>query len=528
MVARGLEQSREKLAIVDNDQRYTFEEFAGRICKIGNGLRELGLLKGDRVAVLSRNSAESAELYFGVANAGFVVVMLNFRLSPAEILAILSDSRPTALIVSDEYTGHLEDIKRHCPFIQHIICKNLMNGADTDVLDYRKFVAESSSEELDTDIDEDDTAALMYTSGTTGVPKGCITSHRNLYHVGRSMALELRMSPDDAGIIPVPMFHASGAVVLLNGVYSGTTTIIMSRWNVLEFIDLVNAHQVTTGLLATPMMEALVNCSECLPEKLKSLKKVIFAGAPLSPVVFQRAVERFGNIFIHGFGTTETLGSVSILRLEQTAQALAKGRTAILGSCGKSYADMQAEVVGENGVRTVPGMVGEIRAKGLGVTQGYWQKEKETQAAFRKDWYYTGDLATVDEEGFIYIVGRKRDMIITGGENVFPAEVENVLYKHPAVAQAAVLGIADDTWGESVTAVIVKKEGMTVDEDEIRDFCRQQIAGYKIPKTVLFIDELPTSATGKLMKGKLREKIGLKALAHSLIHDQAIRRAIAP
>jgi len=305
-------------------------------------------------------------------------------------------------------------------------------------------------------------------------------------------------------------------VVLLNGVYSGNTSVIMPRWHVLEFVRLVAEFQVTTGLLATPMVEALTNCKDCRHEQLTSLKKVIFAGAPLSSVVFEQAVRRFGNVFIHGFGTTETLGSISILRLEQVAQALAAGCYEILGSCGKSYADMKAEVVGSDGRRVAVGVVGEIRASGLGVTQGYWQKERETEKAFRDGWYYTDDLARVDEQGFIYIVGRKRDMIISGGENVFPAEVENILHKHPAVAQAAVIGMADDVWGESVAAVIVVKEGMSLSEGELRAFCRERIAGYKVPKHIVFTDELPTSATGKLMKGKLREKIGIRALPESL------------
>jgi acyl-CoA synthetase (AMP-forming)/AMP-acid ligase II len=375
------------------------------------------------------------------------------------------------------------------------------------VIAYESLIAGAASGAPEVAVTEDDLAALMYTSGTTGVPKGCMASHRNLYHVGRSMALELRMGPDDAGIIPVPLFHVSGADVLMNGMYSGTTSIIMPRWNVYEFIRLVQLHRVTMGLIVTPMLETLVNCQDCPPERLASLRKVIFAGAPVSAVVFSKAVQRFGNIFIHGFGTTETLGSVTILRTEQVARALATGRTEILGSCGTSYADMRAEVVDDNGLRVPAGVVGEIRARGLGVTQGYWRKVCETQKAFRDGWYYTEDLARVDEQGFISIVGRKRDMIITGAENVFPAEVENILYKHPAVAQAAVIGLADERWGESVTAIIVVKEGMQVSESEIQAFCRSEIAGYKIPKQVIFTDELPTSATGKLMKGQLRAKI---------------------
>lgn len=506
-MARGVEHSRDELAIVEGEKQLTFQQLAERTRKIGNGLLDLDLARGDRVAVLCRNSAESAELFFAIPNAGLVLVMLNFRLSQPELLAVLADARPAALILSEEYGGYAEYLRKNCRTLHHVLCMG--DGAElpAGLLPYESLVENAAAREPEIEITEDDLAALMYTSGTTGAPKGCMVSQRNFYHVGRSMALELRMAPDDRGIIPVPMFHASGAVVLLNGVYSGTGIVIMPRWQAAEFVRLVAEYRVTTGLLATPMLETLVNCPECAPEKLKSLRKVIFAGAPVSAVVFEQAVRRFGNIFIHGFGTTETLGSVSILRIADVAKAMSSQKTEILGSCGRSYADMQAEVVDADGNRVAAGVVGEIRARGLGVTQGYWRKPRETERAYRDDWYYTEDLARVDEDGLIYIVGRKRDMIISGGENVFPAEVENILHKHPAVAQAAVIGMADATWGESVTAVIVKKVGMEVSESDIRSFCRQEIAGYKVPKHVVFTDELPTSATGKLMKGKLREKI---------------------
>lgn len=507
MLARGLEQSRDRLAIIEGGKEYTFREFADRTLRIGNGLLDLGLVKGERVAVLSRNSAESAELFFAIPNAGLVVVMLNFRLSPSEIVAVLNDSEASALIASAEFTEQLAYAGSCCDSVKHRICCGSQADLAAGVISYEALIAGAASNPPGVAVTEDDLAALMYTSGTTGVPKGCMANHRNLYHVGRSMALELRMGPDDAGIIPVPLFHVSGADVLLNGIYSGTASIIMPSWNVYEFIRLVQLHRVTTGLIVTPMLETLVNCPDCAPNKLASLRKVIFAGAPVSAVVFAKAVERFGNIFIHGFGTTETLGSVSILGTDQAARELGKGRREILASCGRSYADMQAEVVDDKGQRVAAGVVGEIRARGLGVTQGYWRKECETRKAFRDGWYYTEDLARVDEQGFIYIVGRKRDMIITGAENVFPAEVENILYKHPAVAQAAVIGVADERWGESVTAIIVVKEGMRVSESDIQTFCRGEIAGYKIPKQVVFMDELPTSATGKLMKGQLRAKI---------------------
>jgi acyl-CoA synthetase (AMP-forming)/AMP-acid ligase II len=257
------------------------------------------------------------------------------------------------------------------------------------------------------------------------------------------------------------------------------------------------------------MLMFLVNHPKADQFDLRSLRRVLFAGAPVTPVVFEKAIQRFGNIFMHGFGTTETVGSISILRIDEVAAALAGGNKEILGSCGKSYDGMQAEVVEESGVPVAPGAVGEIRVRGVGTTLGYWNKPEETRKAFRDHWFYTSDLARVDDQGFIHVVGRKKDMIITGGENVFPAEVESVLYKHPAVTQSAVIGLPDETWGESVTAVIVKRSDVQVTENEIRAFCRKEIAGYKVPKKVIFLDALPLSASGKLLKNKLREQLAL-------------------
>jgi acyl-CoA synthetase (AMP-forming)/AMP-acid ligase II len=239
---------------------------------------------------------------------------------------------------------------------------------------------------------------------------------------------------------------------------------------------------------------------------LSSLKKLMFAGPPVTAVVFRKAIEQFGNIFIHGFGTTETMGSATILRTEEIAQALAERRTDILSSCGKSYTDMEAEVVDERGKPVLPGVIGEIRIRGKGMTLGYWNKAEETKRAFRDGWYYSGDLGKVDACGYIHIDGRKTEVIVTGGENVFPAEVENVLYRHPAVGQVAVIGVQDHKWGESVTAFVVSNPGAQVSEDELGAFCRKELAGYKVPKKFLWAEDLPTSASGKLLKNKLKEQ----------------------
>jgi acyl-CoA synthetase (AMP-forming)/AMP-acid ligase II len=507
MLARGLEHSRDKLAIIEGGKRYTFRTLAERTYRIGNALLELGLTKGDRVAVLSRNSMESAELFIAIPNTGLVTTMINYRLAPSEIQVILADSEPSVLIVNKEYVEYLDRIREECSFIKHVVCIGDTAQLPSGTLKYESLIENAPTTLPEIDVSEDDIAALMYTSGTTGVPKGCVATHRNLYHVGRSITLDLHIDINDVAIIPVPIFHASGAALLFNGIYSGTTSVIMPSWDIKDFCNLAEAHKVTTTMLVTSMLESVVNCQEAAPAEFKRLKKVMFVGSPSSPVVFEKALELYGNIFVHGYGATETLGSVCILRADQIAEALSNGHTSVLGSCGKSSTDMLMEVVDEYDQKVSAGVQGEIRVKGLGVTLGYWRKELETGSLFRNGWYYTDDFAMVDEQGFVFIVGRKKDMIITGGENVFPAEIENIICKHKAVAEVAVIGLPDKKWGEAITAVIVRRPGVAVTEKEIIAFCRTEIAGYKVPKNIIFTESLPTSITGKLQKEKLRKKI---------------------
>jgi acyl-CoA synthetase (AMP-forming)/AMP-acid ligase II len=506
MLRRNLEFNPGKTALIEGTRSYTFAEMIERCNRMGNALLDFGLEKGERVAVISKNSIENAESYFSIPGAGLVLVMLNFRLAPREMQDILVDAEPAVVIVNREYVGHYEQIKDALPFVREVIF--IGDPAETPAgwHHYEELLEKSSPDVPGADLFEDDLAALLYTSGTTGAPKGCMAIHRNFYHVGRSLTLELKMDEDDVGIIASPLFHATGEVTLMNHVYNGTTSVIMPSWDVALFLELVEKYRITTGMLATPMVLFLAEFPEAGNYDFSSLKKLYFAGAPVTPVVFQKAIEIYGNVFIHLFGTSETVGQTTILKLTDVARALESGRTEILASCGRSFADMESVVVDEHDNPTPPGVVGELKVRGLGNTIGYWRKKAETEAVFRHGWYYPLDLCRVDEEGFIYIVDRKKDMIITGGENVYPAEVENVLYRHPAVAQAAVIALPDKKWGEAVTAIVQLKAGGDVNGDELRSFCKKEIASYKVPRRVFFIAEMPRSASGKILKYKLREQ----------------------
>ncbi len=506
MLRKNLELNPGKTAFIEGDREWTFAQFGERTRAFGSALVDLGLKKGDRAAILGHNSIETAEAYFNIPNAGLVLVMLNFRLAAPEILTILKDSTPAALLVSEHYIDQIITIESELDFIKQFV----FIGPKADTPDgwhhYETLIDEYRGQSPDVKITEDDLAALMYTSGTTGAPKGCMATHRNFYHAGRSMTLELKMNRNDMGIIASPLFHATGEVTLMNHMYSGTTSVILPAWTVEAFLGLVQQHKVTTGMLATPMLLFLAEYPDADTYDFSSLKKIYFAGSPVTPVVYEKAINKFGNVFIHLHGTSETVGQTTILKTEDIAAALAAGNTGILASCGRSFADMESVVVDENDVPVPPGAVGEIKVRGLGTTLGYWNKAAETSAVYKNGWYYPLDLCRVDADGFIYIVDRKKDMIITGGENVYPAEVENVLYKHPAVLQTAVIGTPDDKWGEVVTAIIVRREGVDTSEEEIKEFCRQAVARYKSPKKVIFAESLPLSASGKILKYRLRDE----------------------
>ncbi|WP_176761127.1 class I adenylate-forming enzyme family protein [Desulforhopalus singaporensis] len=505
ILARGCRYGGNKPALVSEGTSYSFNTLQQRVKKLANGFLDLGLHKGDRVAILSKNSVVVAESYLSVPSAGLVLVVLNYRFSPKELLAVLIDSSPQVLLVSEDYLELVRQLEDKLSFIKWFVHVDGNHNVSGKWTHYSTILSRGVEKQIPVDVANGDLAALMYTSGTTGTPKGCMITHQNLFHAGHSLSVEMDMTDTDVGLVPVPLFHASGQCLLLTCVYSGCTAVIQPCWDIGNFVNLVTEYKVTATMLATPMVTSLVAVSEGERDRIVSLKKVLFAGAPASAVIWARAIERFGNIFIHGFGTTETVGSISILQLDDLQHALDSGYSDILKSCGRGYMDMEVEIVDESRKKRVaPLTIGEVRVRGKGVSRGYWRKPKETRRAFVDEWFYTEDLAVVDERGFISIVGRMKDMIISGAENVFPAEVENILQKHPAVYQAAVIGIADEKWGEAVTAYIQLKAGKSTDAESIINFCKQEIASYKAPKSIHFVDQLPLSATGKILKGKLK------------------------
>ena len=388
MLEQGCRYGGSKPALVSEGRSYSFRNLKQRVANLSSGFLGLGLRKGDRVAILSKNSIEVAESYLSVPSAGLVLVVLNYRFSSKEILTVLSDSAPKVLLVSEEYLELVENIEKKLTFIKWFVLIGEQRNLPGGWLLYTNFLSKPDCMETQAEVTDDDLAALMYTSGTTGTPKGCMVTHANLFHAGHSMSLEMNMGDDDVGLIPVPMFHASGQCMLMNCIYSGCTAVIQPCWDMRNFADLVEGYRVTVTMLATPMLTNLVSVPEAERGRMSSLKKVLFAGAPVSTTVWARAIEQFGNIFVHGFGTTETVGSISILRLRDLQEGLESGYPGILNSCGRGYTDMEVEVVNSShDRRAAPLTTGEIRVRGKGVCLGYWRKVKGTRQAFVDDWF---------------------------------------------------------------------------------------------------------------------------------------------
>jgi acyl-CoA synthetase (AMP-forming)/AMP-acid ligase II len=484
----------------------TFEALKDRANRIGNALFSIGARKGDRIAILSQNSFEYIESALGVANAGLIFVVLNFRLALRELLTVLLDSEPSILMVQDQYSEYADTIKNAVPSIREFIFIGPEDKKPEGWHGYEELIKSAASAEQNTDVFEDDIAMLMYTSGTTGAPKGVMQTHENFYHNGRACAKDVGLDMDDIGFIVCPMFHITAHSNFFSNFYSGAVSFIFPRWDVELFLKTVEKERLTEGMLATPMVRMLLDYPELNRYDFSSLKKLWFAGAGIIPSVYKQFIDVFGNILGEMHGTTETTGVTTYLSTRDIQEAFDNGETDILATCGRSSFDMEVLIVDDNDGTVPPGGIGEMKVKGHSVSLGYWRKEIETEAVFKGDWFYTGDVCRVGKNGFIALIDRKKDLIITGGENVYPAEVERVLHEHPSVSEAAVIGIPHPVWGEAIAAIVALKDGENITGEEITGFCRSRIAGYKIPKSVLFVPALPRNSSGKILRRELKEQ----------------------
>ncbi|MEM7101220.1 MAG: AMP-binding protein [Pseudomonadota bacterium] len=484
-LARAVQIAGEKCSLIDGDQSFTYNELNRRCQQLANGLYGLGLHKGDRVAIWADNCHEYIETYVGVPAAGLVVVPLNTRHAEPELRYALEDSG-TKVLITDRDASGMGDL------VDHII----QIGADYEGL----LGAEPML--LGQGITEDDLAGLFYTGGTTGKSKGVMLSHRNLIANTFHWLTSVPQTSKDVTLIMAPLFHAAGSNGVLASIWTTGTQITLGAFDPALVLDIIEAQSVSLTLGVPTMLAAIAEEQHGNPRKVDTVRAIAHGGSPIATEVVRRTWTAFPTAeMIEVYGATELSPLTTALRDEQLLLDDDRAR-----SCGQSIPGTDVRVLDEGGVEVPRGEIGEVVVRGPNVMMGYWNKPEQTEAVLKGGAYWTGDLGYMDDAGYVFLVDRSKDMIVSGGENVYCTEVEEVLYKHEAVLEAAVYGIPDDKWGEAVHATVVPRaEHSNVDPEVLIEFCREHIAGYKVPKGVAVQQEpLPKSGPGKVLKRELR------------------------
>jgi long-chain acyl-CoA synthetase len=491
-------------AVIYEGQRLSYRALGERVNKLVMGLRALGVKPGERVALYLLNSPAFLETVFACFELGAVVVPLNTRLAADELVFIINDAECSTFITDAALQPHAAAFKQRLQGINHFIAV----GGSEGFVDYQElFTKEAQAAPLPDDGSEDELAGLFYTSGTTGVPKGVMLSHRNLW-MNAMHTLVTRSLEERAVFLHVaPMFHLADFPAIINITLNGAAHALLSKFEPGAVLETIERERVTSTMMVPTMINFVVNHPEIGKYDLSSLQRLAYGASPMPVALLKKAMQMLpGCEFGQGYGQSESSPLLTVLPYADHITEGAEEVTRRLASCGRPVIGVEVEVFDENDQPVKPGEIGEVCARGPNVMLGYWKRPEETALALRGGWLRTGDMATVDEAGYIFLVDRRKDMIITGGENVYSSEVENVIYTHPAIREAAVIGVPHDKWGEAVTAIVTLKDGASLSESELIDYCAARLADYKTPKRVeIRAGELPKSGTGKILKKELRE-----------------------
>ena len=474
-----------KTAVIDGNESIDFAELHRRCRLLAGGLLALGLDKGDRVAILASNGQRYIETYMGVPAAGLVVVPLNTRHAVTELKYALEDSQTKVLLI-DRDPGELADC------VNHVI---LIPDA------YDAMLSAAQERELGVDVRESDLAGLFYTGGTTGKSKGVMLGHRNLIANAFHYMTTVPQREDDLMLVMAPLFHAAGSNGVIANIWTLGTQVTLAAFDPKIALDLIQTHDITESLGVPTMLAAIAEEQHARPRKTDSLKLLVHGGSPIATEVLRRTHTAFPAAeLVEVYGATELSPICTILTNEQELIDSPLAR-----SCGRPAIGNEINILAPNGDELPAGEIGEVVVRGPNVMQGYWNKKEQTAAVLKDGAYWTGDLGYMDDEGYVFLVDRSKDMIVNGGENVYCTEVEKMLYQHPAILEVAVFGVPDEKWGEAVWAVVVPREGNEIDKEQLIEFCRERIATYKVPKGVdVQLEPLPKPGPGKVLKRELR------------------------
>jgi acyl-CoA synthetase (AMP-forming)/AMP-acid ligase II len=508
MLARTARKFPGKTAVVCGDESFTYQEFNQRINRLSQALIKLGLQKGDRLGVLTENCRQFLEIYFAAAKTGAIFCPYNNLLTPKETGELLVYSGPRFLFYSPAQEAKVAELAAKIPGLKGCYC--LGQPAWEGGKPYEDLVLGGGDEEPAVEVTPDDVMSIYFTSGTTGKPKGAMRTHNHLCTTAQTGVIENRIGYDERVLVVTPMYHVSfedniGRCFLL----PNTTVVFPGHFDPGKVLKVIEQAKITCCLLVPTMINAMVHHPDMVKADLSSLRRIFYVGAPMPVELLKKSLKtfgRFGTGFCQQYGATETGPLATILLPEDHVVDGPPEKVKRLASAGRPVVDCEVRLVDPLGRDVEPGGIGEIILRSEAIMKGYWQMPEATEERVREGWLYTGDLGQFDSEGYVFIVDRKNDLIISGGKNIYPREVEEVLYEHPGVMEATVVGVPDDYWGEAVKAVVVLKDGVTLTDKEVIEFCGRRIASYKKPKTVEFWPELPKSASGKLLRRKVRDE----------------------
>lgn len=502
----------ERVSIIFDGKSWTYEQLDKRSNQLARALVGLGAKRGETIGIIEVNCNQYIESYFAVAKLGAFFVPLNFRAKAEELTYMINHAEIKILLFGKRYLELIKEIRPHCQGLKDYISIGQSDGA---FIDYEELLSSASSDEISEEIAEEDITIIMYTSGTTGRPKAVPIRHNAFV----SYVLENVDPPspeiEERNLLSVPFYHIAGMQSMLSSIYGGRTIVLMRQFDVDEWLKTVERERVNRSMLVPTMLKRIIDHPEFGKYNLSSLKVITYGAAPMPFEVITKAINMLPWVrFINAFGQTETASTITALGpedhiIEGPEEEKEKKLKRLSSSIGRPLPDVEIKIVDEDGKALPPNKIGEIWARGPRVMTGYWRDEQKTAEAITPDgWLRTGDMGWMDEDGYIYLSGRADDMIIRGGENISPEEVEDVIESHPKVEEAAVIGVPDPEWGQEPRAIVVVKKGETVTAEEIIEHCRSRLAGFKRPRSVIFVPSLPRNPMGKLLRKKLREEYG--------------------
>lgn len=506
MLTRNANKFPKKLAVVSEGRSFDFETLNKRVNSLSNRLLKMGLQKGDRVGILAHNCYQFIELYFAAAKTGGIFCPYNNHLKAGELKNIIDYSAPGFLVLGDDYVDVIKHLKQDLSSVDHYI--GLEKPDRSFMEDYEDCAQGEKEEEPGIRASEDDVISMFFTAGTTGKPKGALRTNRHLISNAVAGVIELKVSYEEKVLITFPMYHVAFEDNLVRHSFMPNTFYLRREgdFNPAQVLEYISRERITRCQLVPTMIHSLIQVPDVEKYDLSSLRLILYAAAPMPVELLKKALTIFSCGFAQMYGQTESGPIITVLKPEDHILDGSEKRLKRLASSGKPVVNYAVRIVDEMDNDVPVGQVGEIIGRSEAMMMGYWQMPEETAEKLKNGWLHTGDVGKVDEDGYVYVIERKNDMIISGGVNIYPREIEEILYRHPAVSEASVIGVPDEHWGEIVKAVVVLKEGCQAKEAEIIEFCGKFVAGFKKPKTVDFWTELPKSPQGKILKREIRTR----------------------